>query len=289
MRPFVTERVTNVLESSGRHFKVTATAYGTLFVGKHLSPRLRVYGSEYIKPNAVKIGARFAEGKTLATHPYISGPGNVEQMIGYLRKNFPQTVSADTVKKLSLAPNNESYVINALQFIGVIDGDAKRTKEGQDVFLLPDDDFSEAFADLIRNSYRDLFALRGEDAWMLGKTELATYFRTSDKTSEAIGSRQAGLFQVFARLSGFESGSRTVSEVPLAIRRTAKAKVGSAKSVKAVKGDIKINTEPSAQVEVPARRDMAMTVRIEINLPANGSKETYDNIFKSIRTNLIHE
>ena len=27
---------------------------------------------------------------------------------------------------------------------------------------------------------------------------------------------------------------------------------------------------------------MALTVRIEINLPANGSKETYDNIFKSI-------
>ena len=34
------------------------------------------------------------------------------------------------------------------------------------------------------------------------------------------------------------------------------------------------------------RKDMALTVRIEINLPANGSKETYDNIFKSIRANL---
>ena len=37
------------------------------------------------------------------------------------------------------------------------------------------------------------------------------------------------------------------------------------------------------------RRDMALTVRIEINLPAGGSKETYDNIFKSIRANLIDE
>lgn len=34
------------------------------------------------------------------------------------------------------------------------------------------------------------------------------------------------------------------------------------------------------------KKDMALTVRIEINLPANGSKETYDNIFKSIRANL---
>ena len=37
------------------------------------------------------------------------------------------------------------------------------------------------------------------------------------------------------------------------------------------------------------RKEMALTVRIEVNLPANGSKETYDNIFKSIRANLIDE
>lgn len=30
-----------------------------------------------------------------------------------------------------------------------------------------------------------------------------------------------------------------------------------------------------------------MTVRIEINLPAEGSQETFDNIFKSIKANLI--
>ncbi len=34
---------------------------------------------------------------------------------------------------------------------------------------------------------------------------------------------------------------------------------------------------------------MALTVRIEINLPANGTQDTYDMIFKSIRANLINE
>lgn len=63
----------------------------------------------------------------MSSHPYISGPGNVSQMIGYLRKNFPATVNADTVKKFALASNNESYVINALQFVGVIDEAGKRT------------------------------------------------------------------------------------------------------------------------------------------------------------------
>ena len=34
-------------------------------------------------------------------------------------------------------------------------------------------------------------------------------------------------------------------------------------------------------------RDFGLSVRIEINLPANATKETYDNIFKSIKENLI--
>ena len=121
-------------------------------------------------------------------HPYISGVGNVEQMIGFLRKNFPSTVTSDTVKKFSIASNNESYVINALQFIGVIDEQGKRTPKGHDVFVLGNDAFPKAFGDLIHYSYKDLFDLRGEDAWTLSKDELIAFFRRSDKTSEVIGS-----------------------------------------------------------------------------------------------------
>lgn len=33
---------------------------------------------------------------------------------------------------------------------------------------------------------------------------------------------------------------------------------------------------------------MALTVRVEINLPAGGDQETYDRIFKSIRENLLN-
>jgi hypothetical protein len=33
---------------------------------------------------------------------------------------------------------------------------------------------------------------------------------------------------------------------------------------------------------------MALTVRIEINLPAGGDQSTYDCIFKSIRENLLN-
>ena len=55
-----------------------------------------------------------------STHPYISGAGNIAQMVAQLRKSFPSTITSETVKKLGIAPNNESYIINALQFIDVI-------------------------------------------------------------------------------------------------------------------------------------------------------------------------
>ena len=222
----------------------------------------------------------------MTTHPYISGPGNVEQMIGFLRKTFPATVNAETVKKFSLASNNESYVINALQFIGIIDEEGKRTLAGQQVMVLSGNDFSKAFGDLIRTAYKDLFEIRGDEAWTLPKAALTNYFRTSDKTSDVIGSRQAGLFQVFARLSGYEATSVSgVGSLIAAKPKPGKPKLASLKVPKAVQ--VKENT--STDSDKLGRREMAMTVRIEINLPANGSQETYDNIFKRIRANLIDE
>ena len=44
---------------------------------------------------------------------------------------------------------------------------------------------------------------------------------------------------------------------------------------------------PATVVNSPG--NVGLTVRIEINLPANGSQATYDNIFKSIRENLLKQ
>ncbi len=107
----------------------------------------------------------------MASHPYISGSGNITQMIGFLRKNFPATVTSETVKKYQIAPNNESYVINALQHIKVIDEEGKRTDAGHDVFVLPDGEFEERFKGLVMDAYGELFEMFGEEAWSLPKAE----------------------------------------------------------------------------------------------------------------------
>jgi hypothetical protein len=210
-------------------------------------------------------------------------------MIAYLRKNFPATVTSETVKKFGLAPQNESYVINALQFINIIDQEGKRTEQGHDAFVLTGDEFPKAFEGLVRAAYKDLFDLRGDDAWTMTKAQLTAYFRTTDKTSEAIGARQANVFIVFRNLAGHEQpGEAVTPKLPGAKPKQSKPKAAATKSVTAQAGEKQ--KEPSIEVNGRnGRRDMALTVRIEINLPAGGSKETYDNIFKSIRANLIDE
>lgn len=223
----------------------------------------------------------------MASHPYISGAGNIAQMIGFLRKNFPATVTSDTVKKFGLASNNESYVINALQFIGLIDEEGKRTEKGHAVLVLGDEEFPKAFEGLVKDAYSDLFELRGDDAWTLTKGELTSYFRTTDKTSEVIGGRQAGVFQIFRSLAGHEPPNEKVATNATAKPRQPKVKAAPKAKAKAADA---APTDPKVHVHMSdGRKDIALTVRIEINLPANGSKETYDNIFKSIRANLINE
>lgn len=217
------------------------------------------------------------------SHPYISGAGNIAKMVNHLRKSFPATVSSETVKKLGIAPNNESHVINALQFIGIIDAEGKKSQLASDAFLKhKDDDFKKAFGGIVKKAYAGLFELHGEESWSLDVDELITFFRQEDQTSAAIGRRQANTFQIFAGLSGHV-------ELPAERLSNTKTKSESATKKKQLQ---KTNQKPPKITNVAEREtkggDLALTVRIEINLPADGSKETYDSIFKSIRENLMN-
>jgi Family of unknown function (DUF5343) len=226
----------------------------------------------------------------MASHPYISGAGNITQIIGFLRKNFPTVVNSDTVKKFGLASNNESYVINVLQFLGLIDEHGKRTEIGQETMTKHDEsEFCLGFENIVKIAYSDIFGIRGNDAWTMNKDQLISYFRSADKTSAVIGSRQAGVFVALRELAG-----HTSEQSQIAVNtRTKAVKTAKPKNIaKLTKSDEQLAASKvvehtfSSQHLMPQKGDIALTVRIEINLPAEGTKETYDAIFKSIKTNL---
>ncbi|MDR3390719.1 MAG: DUF5343 domain-containing protein [Sulfuriferula sp.] len=224
----------------------------------------------------------------MATHPYISGPGNVAQMVTQLRKSFPSTIGSETVKKLGIAPNNESYVINVLQYVGVIDSEGKKTPGAANAFSHhKDEDFAKEFASLVQKAYSSLFELHGNDAWNLDSDELITFFRQSDQTSATIGSRQAGTFKVLAGLSGH-------GDVPEPKTKKSTKNAATPKSTKPKESkNTQSSIQPGESSSLSGRQKhieghgFGLTVRVEINLPADGTKETYDNIFKSIKENLL--
>ncbi|ESZ64058.1 DUF5343 domain-containing protein [Mesorhizobium sp. L103C131B0] len=223
----------------------------------------------------------------MANHPYISGAGNVTQMIGFLRKNFPATVTADTVKKLGLASNNESYVINVLQFLGLIDSEGKRTDAGHEALTKHnEEEFHAAFGEMVKAAYSDLFSIRGDDAWTMSRDALIGYFRSADKTSDIIGSRQAGVFAALRELSGHHIEEAPPGKPKPASPRRIQAPKRPAKAATGKSEEI-VQDPPVATVLKGQKGDVALTVRIEINLPAEGTQETYDAIFKSIRANLF--
>ena len=216
-------------------------------------------------------------------HPYAS-PGAIAAAINHFRKSFPGTISADTLRKLGIAPNNESYVINTLRFIGVIDAEGTKTAESNTTFSQHDDAaFQKAFGAMVQAAYGELFKLFGDAAWELDSEKLIGFFRNSDQTSDIVGRRQATTFQALSGLAGHS--------LPEAAKPVAKAKTGSSPKVAKAKpkGKAPEGTQAlSAQNGGSKQNEVGLTVRIEVNLPAAGDQETYDRIFRSIRENLLN-
>jgi len=215
-------------------------------------------------------------------HPYSPGPGGISAAITQFRKSFPATVNADTLKQLGIAPKNESYVINVMRFIGAIDKEGKQTSDALTVFSHhSDEDFKKDFEKLVKNAYGDLFALHKDAAWSLDADRLIAFFRSKDKTTDLVGRLQASTFQLLAGFAGH--GAAPATPAPKAAGQ--KPKPDKSKGAKPAPKNVKLDQGDDRGGD---KRDIGLTVRIEVNLPPAGDQETYDRIFRSIRENLLN-
>lgn len=216
-------------------------------------------------------------------HPYTGVTNSIVQAVNHLRKTLPPQITSDTLKKLAIAPNNESYLINILKFLNIIDNEGNRTKEATVLFTKhDDDDFKKHFSKTVQDAYSDLFSLHGDGAWALSFDDLISYFRANDQTSDIVGKRQASTFQTLAALGGHGE--------PPTIKATATGKRENKKKAPKAKPPIPPKNPLAPETgNPPANTDnnFGLTLRIEINLPVASDQKTYDMIFKSIRENLI--
>jgi len=217
-------------------------------------------------------------------HPYISSGGAIVQLFDQLKKSFPQTLNAEVLKKLSIAPSNESYAMNVVRFLQLIDDSGKPTPEALKTFTLHEEKaFQGAFSDIVKKAYHELFALHKEAAWTLPQEQLIPFFRQTDQSSALVGGRQATTFRTLATYAGHgDPQAATVNRAP---RNSAKKSPRTAKKVEEPKSTI-AQVQPDSGK--PQNERVGLTVRIEVNLPAAGDQETYDRIFRSIKENLIN-
>jgi hypothetical protein len=226
-------------------------------------------------------------------YPYTSTLQGLRDTLQQLRSSFPLQITADTLKKWSIAPNNEGPVLNVLRFLGIIDEQGNKQSEAVPVFVEHDDSaFAEKFGNLVHNAYQGLFAHWGEQAWSLDRNRLITFFRMEDHSTARVGQQQAMTFEALASLAG-HSTQLAESTTP----KTRKVKSSSRKRTEVSKRsenapaglEAKLEAKPpshSMDLETHRSSPPAFTVRIEINLPVAEDQEVYDRIFRSIRGNL---
>jgi len=211
-----------------------------------------------------------------ASYPYITAPSYLRQLIVTLRGSFPPQLSTATLKKLGIAPNNESSTISTLKRLGLLDSLGMRTPRAESVFSIPDDQaFAAAFGDVVRDAYRDLFEIRGENAWSLSSEELETFFQATG-TSPKVAGLQVKTFRILAEAAGHPA--------PSAMLKPPRSRPAE-KPGPAVQPRLNLN-EPLVK-RSSSRRGLNLTLHIDLHLPANASQETYDRIFRSIREQLL--
>jgi hypothetical protein len=218
--------------------------------------------------------------------PYVSSPGSLAKLIAQLRKKFPDEVGAESLKSWGIAPRNESYFINTLVFLGIIDEAGKTAKEIRDLFVQDDLAFKKGFEFLVRKAYKKAFDLFGEEAWDKTPNDLISFFR-SDGASELIGQLRSKTFKSLSGLAGHGDilmPKETKKPSATKAKEPYKARVSKRKT----KGPLAGDTSATDILPDNDLQPLALTVRIEVNLPANADQATYDSIFKSIRENLIN-
>jgi len=229
-------------------------------------------------------------------YPYISGQGALSAALDQLRRGFPPTVDAGYLKRFNIAPSNESYIISILRFLDLIDEAGNKSDDKTGFFFGDEESFKRGLEAALRDAYSPLFNEMGDDALTADRSQLAHWFRASDRTTELVGTRQAATFKTLAALAGHgELPARAAASKKSGTNRAAPAKkVGAKKaatprtsSERSEQGGGSGSERGDDGGATKNGQDVGLTVRIEVNLPPGGDADTYDSIFASIKKHLM--
>ena len=219
---------------------------------------------------------------TVTTYPSVPTPGVLTKAVNQFRTaTFPAVVDVATLKRLEIAPTNESYIVTAFKFLGFINDDGTRNDDEMAFFFEDESGFQSGLEAAMRRAYKALFDDRGDAVWTLPGETLTAWFRVADKTSALVAKRQARTFTTLAALAGHETRGTNGTSRATATARPAKA-APAAKAAASKTG----NPGSTKAAPSPPEGGPALHVDVQIHIASDASAEQIDQIFASMAKHL---
>lgn len=189
-----------------------------------------------------------------------------EQVRDKFKQVIPKTVNESYIR--TITGRAESYsrnVVQNLKVIKLINNSGEPTERARK--LRNDAQYAEVCKEIIRDVYPEELIQHGYSASQL--REIQDWFLLTYGLSENTARKKAAFYRVL--LSEIDHNELLESEdVETPVLDGSEKKV-------------------DTTIQEPNQKNLVLTVRMEVNLPAGGDQETYDNIFKSIKENLLND
>ena len=194
------------------------------------------------------------------------------QIRSRLRQAVPRVVDESYIR--TITGRAESYALNVVQnlrAIGLINDEGKPTDLAAK--LRNDNRYSEACKEIIQSVYPPELTQHGYTSSQ--RREIHEWFLVSAGLSESTARKKAAFYRILvSEIDPNELLGSYEDDLEEKLQDEAESK-------KVVK--------PKKVALDPNQKHITLTVRMEINLPSGADAETYDNIFKSIKENLLND
>ena len=200
-------------------------------------------------------------------YAYTTVPGKLRDLMQKIPKiGRPDKVTGGWLKTAGWTSSNDASMITVLKFVGLIGADGRPTEVWDAVRTGNKTQFSEA----VKTAYADLFSLY-PDAHRKDAESLRNFFRPHTAGGEQVQAKMVQTFQILVEFGAFDSSP-------------------SAEKHNSDGADLQSNAmqqKSSGETHKLSTNSIALTVNIQLQLPATADGSVYESLFAAMRKHLI--
>jgi len=203
-------------------------------------------------------------------YPYTTVPGKLRDLLQKIPKiGRPEKVTVAWLKSAGWTSSNDPTLVPVLKFIGLIGQDGRPT-DLWDAARSANQPGKVRIAEAIQSAYADLFALY-PDAHRKDAESLRNFFRTHTGGGDQVQSKLVQTFQILVEFGDFETPISSDREADQSEPQRGKPapRHGGGQAVK------------------PLTSGIALTVNIQLQLPATADPGVYESLFAAMRKHLV--